>query len=301
MNKITPSGSFQPADHAAVPVYTGQDINSAVTELTNRYTEGLRRDREEVANAQAAANGPLCSDGYDKAATESNFTAYESDAQSTMDTFSSRVSGWVANADAVAHNQTPHDSWGGVMAQLSTIVDDTKQLGTESWQDSAADAYRDNQARRTQEAHALATLAENTRNGVGALASLQAQLTEALADSLNTALRTSPEVWAMAAPRKQSAFEAMQSEVWSSFRFYSRSAAVVAAVRGVNEVLSQLNAGTDWHTSSQQIRDSLKAAVEAARQLNDQTRVQYTSGGPIDVGPQHCYDGSGVSGVDSTF
>lgn len=301
MTQITPSGTFRPAGQGAVPVYTGQDISSAVAELNNRYQAALRIDRVEVSNAQAAANGPLCSDGYDREGTESNFRAFEADAQTTMDIFTSGISGWVPHADAVVQNQGPHDSWGMVMEQLSEIVDETQHLDPASWQDSAAEAYRDNQARRIQETHALAALAENTRNGVGALACLQTMLSEAVARTLNDALATCPEVSAIPSPRTKSDFEAMHDQMWSTFRFYSRSARVVSVVMGVNEVLNQLSGGADWHPSAQQIRDSLNQAVEEARQLNDQTRVTYNTGGAIDVDPEHCHDGSGVTGVDSTF
>ena len=82
----TPSGSLSPVGESSVPVFDGGDLKSVIDQLVQRFSAALKLDQDEVKNAKAAANGPLCSDGYDADTTAANFLQAEQELCRNLDT-----------------------------------------------------------------------------------------------------------------------------------------------------------------------------------------------------------------------
>lgn len=302
---ITPSGVFSPQQAAPIQIYKGEDLQQGVAILRSRFDNAMRKDRTEVSNAQAAANGPMCSDGYDKTATQANFATFESNAEAVMVQVETTVSSWAPTAQAVVNNQGPYDDWNEILKELDSIITDSQGLKISSWQSSAGEAYRNHAEKLTSHAKSLLMLSTDTRNGVEAICRLQAVLAQAIAAEINNAIEATTEPIPSPPIKAEGDFRQMGDSAWASFTFYSRTARIVASLQHILNKLNQYSAGSGWENTSTEIGASLERAVVNANsaQVNEHPTVTATpniESSDLEKSPADlCFNEEGAKAKDS--
>ncbi len=307
-----PSGKFVSVhgDRTAT-VFTGGDITDRLRELVDCFHLALSNDRAEVENAKAAADGPLCTDGYDATTTQQDFDAFIARVTANLgrlvgeenvggigeDSVVGGVMGpWAATADGPGKNQSPYDGWAKATMLLEQIVADTQAETINSWQSAAGDSYRQNALDQTKRLASLESLTTNTRDLVESVSLIQGIVSEAIHGAIGKRLKWCKEA-AKSAPREAGDFG---SGSISSEDFFMRAAVVDACVCELIDFVAFTEEETQpWIQAAKQLGVKLEAATEATRQLL--TRESDYSSGTTVAETGRCNIPKGQKGTDSLF
>lgn len=269
--EVTPSGVFTSHGGVEIPIYTDDDLQKYVAELNRRFEAALVEDRTEVKNATDAANGPLCSDGYDARATERNFATIEAGFRATIERLQPAVDSWKPTARALAENQTPYDGWQRVITKLDSISAKAGRLTIDSWQSDAGDAYRINQQQRVNETQVLGSLSTNIKNALEEVCILQAFLIELVSNALQGAFLSTFSIISLDGkiiiPALSYSTFTDKGDEWTNFTFYRRSEGVANAISTAIEKINTYAAGDGWDDTSIGIGTRLQSEVNRAKAL----------------------------------
>lgn len=310
-----PSGKFVSVhgDRTAT-VFTGGDITDRLRELVDCFHQALSNDRAEVENAKAAADGPLCTDGYDATTTQQDFDAFIARVTANLgrlvgeenvggigeDSVVGGVMGpWAATADGPGKNQSPYDGWAKATMLLEQIVADTQAETINSWQSAAGDSYRQNALDQTKRLASLESLTTNTRDLVESVSLIQGIVSEAIHGAIGKRLKWCKEAAKMT-PTPIKDFKDEGDKFWKETDFFMRAAVVDACVCEVIDFVAFTDEETQpWIQAAKQLGVKLEAATEATRQLL--TRESDYSSGTTVAETGQCNIPKGQKGTDSLF
>lgn len=258
--------------------------------LKGQRQAALDRDRRELQIAVEELKGYFCSDGWDKNASQSRFGQIEQASQRVWEKFTRHYKNiWRTRDNPKTILSTTYPDWVKAYDELAAIEQEVPTLTVDSWQGSGGNGYRAKLPERLLEVQRVKSLAEASRNGIEAVALLQAGILEGLlnamsvyADAIGSYLDRVPLNEAqLRAHFKNSYFDfKWNNTAQHSFDFYRRTKTVTAyleqmateaGIRLDNQVQG------DWVPSSEEIKNYFERALTAAK--SGQTIGDFDGGG----------------------
>ncbi len=275
------------------------DLRDRLQELRKR---AVKMDEDELQIAVDGLKG-YCNDGWDEKRSRANYSGIVQANDEVWEQFYvhyKRIWGTRDNPETILN--TTYKDWQQAVDDLAAVEQQVPGLTVDSWQGDAANSYRARLPQRLLEVQRAKSLAEGSRNGIEAVAYLQAAILDALYEAM-LAYADQIESYLNGTAFKDSVLEEkFKNSYWDfkwnnraahDFQFYRRTKTVTAYIEDMAKHAGlKLDNQTDgeWVPSSEEIRVYLEETLEAAksgREIEDFGGEGYNPDqGPIDVDEQ---------------